>query len=108
MVGQFCKKEYFENTRRIIYFYHQNFCRFCLILDYMKEIKSSQEDIRIYKAIHQILRYDWNPIGLDESGPEGEYNGYLPIIFELKIHKANRNTIAEKLFEFEIELGTQS
>jgi hypothetical protein len=59
------------------------------------------EHTHIYKAIDEILWNEWDPIGVNNSAPRNEYYGYLPIIFDLKLKNATRESIAQKLFELE-------
>jgi len=53
----------------------------------------------LYQTIDKILWSDWDPIGINDSAPRDEYQSYTPTIFSLKIKNANKETIAQKLFE---------
>jgi hypothetical protein len=54
----------------------------------------------IYKSIDDILWRDWDPLGVnDVEEVNDEYKGYTPQIFSLKIQGADREIIANKLFE---------
>ena len=59
-----------------------------------------QEQIHIYKAIDEILWFDWDPIGVnDTEEARDEYQGYIPQIFNLKVNGDDEETIAQKLNE---------
>jgi hypothetical protein len=55
-----------------------------------------------YKLIDEIIWNEWDPIGVNEI-PEvrDEYYSYLPKIFDLKISGADRETLAQHLFQIE-------
>ena len=59
------------------------------------------ENKALDKAIDEILWNDWDPIGVNGVGPRDEYQGYTNNIFSLKINGANREAIAQKLYEIE-------
>ncbi len=60
----------------------------------------------IFKAIDDILYYDWDPIGICNLAPRNEYQNYSAEIFDLFIGGAEIETIAEKLYEIETsEIG---
>ena len=62
----------------------------------------TKEQKHIYQTIDEILWTDWDPIGVNDiEHVRDEYQSYTPQIFSLKIHGANRETIAKKLFELE-------
>lgn len=57
----------------------------------------------IYKAIDEILWNDWDPIGVNEvKEARDEYTSYALQILDLKTRKADKTTIAEKLYKFEL------
>jgi hypothetical protein len=66
------------------------------------------EHKELYKQIDEILWQDWDPIGInDEEKIRDEYYGYIPQVFSLKIQGADKNKIAEYLYEMEtINIGT--
>ena len=66
-------------------------------------MKSSPEEIRIYKGIDEILWNDWDPIGINKVLPRNEYYGYIPPIFQLAMSGADKETIAQKLDYFVVE-----
>ena len=51
---------------------------------------------KLYKEIDEILWHDWDPIGLNGSGPRDEYQSYTSVIFSLKLKGAGKEIIAEK------------
>ena len=59
------------------------------------------EEVKLYKAIDEILYSDWNPIGVDDL-PRNEYQGYDYEIFALKNDGSNIETIAQALHKLEI------
>jgi hypothetical protein len=60
------------------------------------------EQKAIYKLIDEILWMHWDPIGVNDiEDVRDEYDTYTPIIFSLRIHGADKETIAQKLFEIE-------
>ncbi len=63
----------------------------------------SAEHKKLYKQIDEILWNDWDPIGVNDDAPRDEYQSYTPAIFDLKIKGADRDAIAQRLCEFEIE-----
>ena len=65
------------------------------------------EHTELYKQIDEILWHDWDPIGInDEENVRDEYDGYIPQVFSLKIQGADKNKIADYLYEMEtINMG---
>ena len=58
----------------------------------------------LYKKIDEILWFEWDPIGVNVyEEARDEHDSYLPQIFSLKIHGANKGTIAALLFKIETE-----
>ena len=37
----------------------------------------------LYKKVDEILWNDWDPIGINDCGPDDEYQGYVPSIVKL-------------------------
>lgn len=60
-------------------------------------------DKELYKRIDDILWFDWDPIGINDSAPRDEYESYTPPIFSLKTHGASLEAIAAKLYSFEFK-----
>jgi len=65
------------------------------------------EHKELYKQIDEILWQDWDPIGInDEENVRDEYDGYIPQVFSLKIQGADKNKIADYLYQMEtINMG---
>ena len=61
-----------------------------------------KEDVGIYNRIDDVLWFDWDPIGVNDSFPRDEYQSYTPAIFRLRIENANLKSIANQLYDFEI------
>ena len=61
------------------------------------------ENMELYIAIDEILWNDWDPIGVNDTAPRDEYQGYTPEIFELKIKGGDVETIANRLNELVIK-----
>ena len=55
----------------------------------------------LYQKIDGILWNDWDPIGVNDIAPRDEYQSYTPTIFNLIKKDADKETIAQKLYEFE-------
>jgi len=56
----------------------------------------------LYQKIDEILWDEWDPIGVNDTASRDEYQGYTPTIFNLIKKKTDKETIAQKLLEFEI------
>ena len=69
----------------------------------------TEKEIKLYKAIDEILWNDWDPIGVkDMEGVRDEYQSYTPQIFSLAINGAEKFKIAQHLYEIEtINMGMQ-
>ncbi|NTS43257.1 hypothetical protein HRG84_20405 [Flavisolibacter sp. BT320] len=66
-------------------------------------MKMTIDQKNILKSIDEILWNDWDPVGVnDVEEARDEYTSYALQIFGLKIHKADKTTIAEKLYKFEL------
>ena len=66
--------------------------------------KFTEEQIRIYKKINDIIWEDWNPIGLSKEESPNEYDGYLGQLFSLKIKGVEKLAITEYLFKTDKEI----
>lgn len=66
-----------------------------------KQIKNK----KLYDQIDKILYKDWDPKYIQEDGPSlrDEYTEYIPVLLQLKMSGADKETIAKKLFEIETE-----
>jgi hypothetical protein len=69
-----------------------------------KKSPLTSEEREIYKAINDILYYDWDPIGITNLAPENEYQTYTSQIFSLFIHGADVDVIADKLHDIETSI----
>lgn len=61
------------------------------------------KDFLLYKKIDDILWFDWDPIGVNDTAPRDEYQSYVPEVFELAKSKAEKQEIANLLFKLETE-----
>jgi len=62
----------------------------------------TNEQKAVYESIDEILWTQWDPIGVnDVEDVRDEYESYTPTIFNLRIYGADKETIANKLFEIE-------
>lgn len=70
-------------------------------------MKLSPEHLQLWKAVQKILWEDWDPIGVNNSdgGPDDEYNGYVPKIYQLKVEGATEGAIMEQLLRDEEHMG---
>lgn len=66
-----------------------------------QKFRSKGKNLGLYQAIDEILWNDWDPIGINDSAPRDEYQGYTPEIFRLKISGADKDSIANRLNEIE-------
>jgi len=66
-----------------------------------QKFHSKGKYLGLYQAIDEILWNDWDPIGVKDSAPRDEYQGYTPEIFRLKISGADKDSIAKRLNEIE-------
>ena len=51
----------------------------------------------LYKKVDEILWNDWDPIGINDSAPRDEYQGYVPEIFKMLIENKTEKEIAVRL-----------
>jgi len=64
----------------------------------------TNEEKPIYKRIDEILWFDWDPIGVnDTEQARDEYQSYIPRIFSLKINGGDKETIAQHLYKIETD-----
>jgi hypothetical protein len=68
------------------------------------------EQKKIFNQIDEILWKDWDPIGVNDcDDARDEYTSYALQIFGMKIHNADKQSIADRLYKFEMvdmEVGT--
>ena len=55
----------------------------------------------IHESIRQILWKDWDPIGINDSGPDDEYDSYVGGIYRLLASGASEYQIIERLYQLE-------
>lgn len=72
-------------------------------------MKMTQEQLKLYKAIDDILWFDWDPIGINKIGVGEEYYSYLPQVYQLKVNGSSKMEIAKYLDEVVTErMGMES
>lgn len=54
---------------------------------------------KLWEQVNRILWEDWDPIGINDSGPEDEYSGYVPSVIKLLNQDADEKKIAKLLLE---------
>lgn len=61
--------------------------------------KLPSDQLELYKAIDEILFFNWDPIGVsgDSSWPKDEYHSYLPRVFAMSLANETPDKIAEYL-----------
>ncbi len=64
--------------------------------------RMTKEETLLFEFIDDLLRYEWNPLGLNGYGPGDEYASYVPQIFNLVIDNAPAEQIADRLHVLEI------
>ncbi len=68
--------------------------------------KRSKKAIEIQESIRHILFYDWDPIGINDSFPDDEYDSYVGGIYRLLASGASEFQIIERLYQLEtISMG---
>ena len=60
--------------------------------------KKAQE---IQESIRRILFEDWDPIGINDSAPDDEYDSYVGGIYRLLVSGASEHQIIERLYQLE-------
>ena len=54
---------------------------------------------KLWEQVDRILWEDWDPIGINDSGPKDEYSGYVPSVIKLLNQDADEKKIAKLLLE---------
>jgi hypothetical protein len=67
----------------------------------LKNDLTAAKDFLLYKKIHDILWFDWDPIGVNDIAPRDEYQSYVPELFRMAKANADRQEIADRLYELE-------
>jgi hypothetical protein len=67
---------------------------------------SKEKTAEIQESIRLILWNDWDPIGINDSGPDDEYDSYVGGIYRLLASGASEYQIVERLYQLEtISMG---
>ena len=58
----------------------------------------------LFRRVEEVLHYLWDPIGV-AGVPEAhdEYNGYVPHVFSLLVHRASASDIIDFLVQVEVQ-----
>lgn len=65
---------------------------------------TNEIDITLYKLIAEALHYKWDPIGIsDIPHSVGEYDSYVPELYELICIDADKKTIFDYLWKIEVQ-----
>lgn len=62
-------------------------------------MRVSPEKIALYKKVDDVLWYDWDPIGVNDSAPRNEYRSYVPEIFSMLTQNKSAIEIADRLYK---------
>lgn len=64
-----------------------------------------ESDLKLYKALDEILWKDWDPIGVQwaKEAARDEYHSYLPKVFELAKSNESKQEISDYLLNTETE-----
>lgn len=71
-----------------------------------KKIKNNLDlakEVFYYRMTDEILWNDWDPIGINDSAPRDEYQGYVPQIFSAIKNGESAKEISKRLFKIETE-----
>jgi hypothetical protein len=60
-----------------------------------------ERSAEIQESIREILFYDWDPIGINDCGPDDEYDSYVGGIYRLLASGADEYKIIERLYQIE-------
>lgn len=63
----------------------------------------TKEETLLFEFIDDLLRYEWDPLGLNGYGPGDEYASYVPQIFGLAVGNATAEGISGRLRSLETE-----
>lgn len=65
---------------------------------------TNEIDINLYRSIAEALHYKWDPIGIsDIPRAIGEYDSYVPELYELICQNADGEVIFDYLWEIEVQ-----
>src|SRR5688500_4481596 len=63
--------------------------------------RKKKKAAEIQESIRKILFYDWDPIGINDFGPDDEYDSYVGGIYRLLASGADEYKIIERLYQLE-------
>ncbi len=63
-------------------------------IKYIKKTRAA----KIQDSIRQILRHDWDPIGLGDVLPEDEYDSYIAPVYRILVGSRSEEEIAQFLY----------
>ncbi|WP_319500622.1 hypothetical protein [uncultured Draconibacterium sp.] len=84
-----------EEITSVLLMFHRN-----------KKIKNNLDlakEVFHYRITDEILWNDWDPIGINDSAPRDEYQGYVPQIFSAIKNGESAKEISKRLLKIEIE-----
>ena len=65
---------------------------------------TNEIDINLYRSIAEALHYKWDPIGISDIPRSiGEYDSYVPELYELICKNTNEEVIFDYLWEIEVQ-----
>ncbi len=59
---------------------------------------------KIQDSIRQVLRRDWNPIGVGDEWPEDEYDSYIAPVYRILAGSRSEQEMIECLFMVERDI----
>lgn len=64
---------------------------------------------KLWKLVDKILWEEWDPIGVNESGPADEYQSYIASIVQLLLDNADTAKITKRLYHHaNVDIGLSS
>lgn len=63
----------------------------------------TKEQTLLFEFIDDLLRYEWDPLGLNGAGRGDEYESYVPQLFSMAVGNATAEQIAERLRSIETQ-----
>lgn len=67
----------------------------------MSKRSKKERAAEVQESIRQILFYDWDPIGINDSGPDDEYDSYVGGIYRLLTSGVDEYKLVERLYQLE-------
>ena len=68
----------------------------------MKDLRDKRARY-IMKQIHDVLWHDWDPIGVNDYGPDDEYDSYIGGIYRLLSGNPTEDQLIDHLHQIETE-----